>query len=216
MVADEAGSADQAQAGGHPAWYREHKRGEARQAGRRPLNWWLGSVAFVGLVMLGTAFAQDPSLPPEQRSCPPVGVSGDKSDPVGYLQKQIYDALPCAFTSTAYEPAGSGNLVMYLAPLDAHTRSVAKAVIDASPLRGGVKLKNAKQSYSRADEQISALLGRFGDRVGPVWMNVDGTVSVTVVNDDPSDYDIIAASHVPGYQADPIIDHESHRIVIHG
>jgi hypothetical protein len=96
----------------------------------------------------------------EETTCPDPGVfAGSNPDAVGLLQKQIADALPCAFTSTAYEPAGSRNLVIYLTPLSTHTRTVAQAIVDASPVSKilPVSLKQGAQSSSRAEEQSAAI-----------------------------------------------------------
>ena len=74
------------------------------------------------LAATSAAHASAPSAgPAEQTSCPDPGVlAGSHPTQVGLLQKAIADALPCAFTSTAWEPAGSNNLVVYLTPLNAH------------------------------------------------------------------------------------------------
>jgi hypothetical protein len=139
-------------------------------------------------------------------------LAGPNSDSVGILQAQIADALPCAFTSTAWE----NGLVIYLAPLNAHTRRVAQAVIDASPIGYEVSsLKQGMQSWSRAREQQGAIGGVI-PRHAKYESSIDryGVVTVEIYGHPVSDAAIIAASHVPGYQAEPVIVHDKKPIVM--
>ncbi len=150
-----------------------------------------------------------PAGPAEQTSCPDPGVlAGSHPTQVGLFQKAIADALPCAFASTAWEPAGSRHLVVYLAPLNAHTRSVAQGIIDKTKLDGvlDVTLKGAVQSYARAKAQGEAIAKRFGTKV-IADLSADGRV--TVHSNGVGDADVVAASHIQGYQADPSIDHQA-------
>ena len=149
----------------------------------------------------------------EETSCPDPGVlAGSHPTQVGLLQKEIADALPCAFTSTAWEPPGSTNLVVYLTPLNDHTRSVAQAIVDKTRLDGiaGVTLKQGAQSFSRAEEQSGAIERSIPRKV-EAQVSVDryGVVTVEMHGHPVSDASIAAASHVPGYQAEPVIVDEN-------
>jgi len=132
------------------------------------------------------------------------------SAPEAILQMQIGEALPFQFTSTAWEPAGSHDFVVYLTPLNAHTRSVAQAIIDASTFvkEPGVTvtLKQGVQSFCLAQEQTAAVVSKFSRQIVGAGADSDGSVTVDVLKGSSiTDSAIIAASHVPGYQAEPLI-----------
>jgi len=161
------------------------------------------------LAATSAAHASAPSAgPAEQTSCPDPGVlAGSHPTQVGLLQKAIADALPCAFTSTAWEPAGSNNLVVYLTPLNAHTRGVAQAIIDKNPIPNvTMSLKQGVQSYVRGKEQADAVVKQFA---GKVTANVGADGRVELETDKVPDASLTAASHVANYQAEPTIVHKS-------
>jgi hypothetical protein len=150
----------------------------------------------------------------EQTTCPDPGVlAGPDSAPEAILQKQVADALPCAFTGTALEPAGSKNLVIYVFPLNTHTQAVVQSLIDRSPVASipgvTVQIKQGVQSFSRAEEQISAVLTALDPHNVQGAVEVDGSVTFSIKDNRVPDNAVISSSHVAGYQAEPHITHIS-------
>jgi hypothetical protein len=77
-------------------------------------------------------------------------------DPIYHLMPELVRALSCNFSGVAMEPPGSYHYVIYLAPLDAHTRAVAEAVIARYP---GVivSLAAGKQSLAQAEQRVQQM-----------------------------------------------------------
>ena len=114
----------------------------------------------VVVLLLGGGRAKTSPTSGEETTCDdPGAILGSHPTAEGIFQTDLIHALPCAFSSTAWEPAGSQNLVVYLAPLNAHTRSVAEAIIAKDPVPGlaSITLKQGEQSFSRGEEQQSAI-----------------------------------------------------------
>jgi len=165
----------------------------------------------VVVLLLGGGRAKTSPTSGEETTCDdPGAILGSHPTAEGIFQTDLIHALPCAFSSTAWEPAGSQNLVVYLAPLNAHTRSVAEAIIAKDPVPGlaSITLKQGEQSFSRGEEQQSAI-SRTIPRGTQFESSLDryGVVTVEIYGHPVSDTSIIAASHVPGYQAEPVIVH---------
>jgi hypothetical protein len=170
----------------------------------------------VFLLLLGgghaktTAGARSATSAEETTCNDPGAILGSHPTAEGVLQTDLIHALPCAFSSTAWEPAGSTNFVVYLAPLNEHTRSVAEAIIAKDPVPGlaSITLKQGAQSYSRGQEQMAAILTIIPPHArAPISLDRYGVVTVEIYGHPVSDASIIAASHVPGYQAEPLIVH---------
>ncbi len=149
----------------------------------------------------------------EQTNC--TNPTADWTDPTLHA---LGSALPCVFTSWSKETPGSGVVLVYLTPLNAHTQRVAQAVIDGSLVSKipGIEFKfeEGMQSLAWADDQLNAVSEKYGAHLG-AEVNLDGSVTVTIY--DPtavSEASVVSASHVPGYQAEPHVVH-GNRLVFH-
>jgi hypothetical protein len=106
------------------------------------------------------AAPHDPTAPQQQTHAPAM--------PLGVIA-QIREALPCNFSGMkANAGAGGtdvrGTFVIYLAPLNSHTRAVADAIIERNPQFGPrttgtiFELQAGKQSEFQAEQQIARLV----------------------------------------------------------
>jgi hypothetical protein len=186
------------------------------------LRFWRAAVVLlvvVSVVLLGLSIARifgvdlmplpgaRSSAATEQTTCPKFGDEVSVNDPVGLLQKQIADALPCAF-DTAYEPVGSKDLVIYLAPLNGHTKTVAEAIIARSPVSHDLTVSlEGTQSFARASEEADVLGRKFGSKL-EVSIGYGGALTLIVHNPNAvAPESIVATLHSLGYQGTPRIEY---------
>jgi hypothetical protein len=97
---------------------------------------------------------------------------------------EIEMALPCNFSGSAVVPAGSAHYVIYLAPLNAHTRAVFESVLarntDVTSVPGlSFTVSAGKQSFAEGDAESSQLESRSKSRCLGYGVNADGSVTIS-------------------------------------
>jgi hypothetical protein len=104
--------------------------------------------------------------------------------PEGRLMTEIEMALPCNFSGSAVVPAGSYHYVVYLAPLNVHTRAVFESILARNPdvtSVPGVSFTVAagKQSFAEGDAESGQLASKSKSKCLGYGVNADGSVTIS-------------------------------------